>query len=100
MKIIYHQSGKSIHWDLLDCCANLISQPSPYLTPIISINVGSTGTKFQLHSGVLSESPVLSQSISIYNSFSLPGIEPSVFELALCYLYGRKYEEYSSPNNP
>src|SRR5271156_288223 len=98
----YHQSGKSIDWDLFDRCANLISQPSPYRTPIISISIGSGATIFQVHSGVLSESPVLysrSRSLSL-NPFSLPHIDPSVFELALCYLYGRKYEEYSSPSNP
>lgn len=70
---------------------------------MIAVMVGSTSTEFNVHSGVISESRVLAakyQNHDAWHQFSLPDVDPSVFELALCYLYGRDYKDYFSTNNP
>src|SRR4051812_32184097 len=76
---------------------------SPYLTPIVSVMVGSYRQEFKLHSGILSQSPVLQtqfESGFSWNPMSLPDIDPPLFELVLYYLYGGDYEGYFSPDNP
>lgn len=77
--------------------------PSPYLTSIITVLVGPSSKEFKVHLGVISESRVLAskcRAISIWHQLSLPDVDPSVFELALCYMYGKDYKEYFSPSNP
>jgi hypothetical protein len=52
---------------------------------------------------VISESRVLAskcQAVSIWHQLSLPDVDPSIFELALCYMYGKDYKDYFSPSNP
>jgi hypothetical protein len=76
---------------------------SPYLTPIITLLVGSPSKEFKVHSGVISESRVLAskyQALGIWHHFSLPNVDPSIFELALSYMYGKDYKDYFSPTNP
>jgi hypothetical protein len=59
---------------------------------------------FQVHSGVLSQSIVLESQCQVLSSrdpkLSLPDVDPSIFELALCYMYGRNYGDYFSLGNP
>jgi hypothetical protein len=65
--------------------------------------VGSPSKEFQVHSGVISESRVLAskcQALFTWQKFSLPDVDASVFELALCYMYGKDYKDYFSPSNP
>ena len=53
---------------------------------------------------MLSQSAVLESEcqalISWNRSVELLDVDPSVFELALCHMYGRDYREYFSPSNP
>jgi hypothetical protein len=53
---------------------------------------------------VLSQSAVLEsryRAAGLWNQpVELTDVDPSIFELALCHLYGRDYSDYFSPGNP
>lgn len=53
---------------------------------------------------MLSQSAVLESEyqalVTWDQSVELLDVDPSVFELALCHMYGRDYREYFSPSNP
>ena len=65
--------------------------------------VGSPPKEFKVHSGVLSKSVVLVsqyQALPASDHLSLPSVDPSVFESALCYMYSGEHCEYFSPSHP
>jgi hypothetical protein len=65
--------------------------------------VGSPLKEFKVHSGVLSRSRILAsncQALGTWHELFLRDVDPSVFELALCYMYGEDYKDYFSTSNP
>ncbi|KAK2783282.1 hypothetical protein FQN53_009270 [Emmonsiellopsis sp. PD_33] len=73
-------------------------KPCPYATSIATVHVGPEDSQreFYVHEGILHQSPSLGSMFAQGYDVSLVDTDPTVFELALRFLYAGDYNNYSS----